>query len=171
MKLTERKLASLWNAVLNPLLLCMFLPILEGKPALSFEGVTGFWGQLALAMAIALVLSQLPAFGHLVEFCSESLGAKPGTMGAKLLETIFGATALFSIIALGETALVSGVGPVGDTTFISRWQKLLLTGWPLVVCGGVLLEPVSLALGRACARAIGVPVDELEAAGCAEVEV
>lgn len=58
---------SVWAALLNPALLCLFLPIIEGKPAVVFGGPKGFWAQLGLAVAIALILSFLPPFGKAVD--------------------------------------------------------------------------------------------------------
>lgn len=44
---------TILNGIVNPLFMCSFLPIVEGKPGLDFQGLTGFWGQLILAIGIA----------------------------------------------------------------------------------------------------------------------
>ena len=62
----ETRVAGVVNALVNPLLMCSFLPIIEGKAALDLSSPTGFWGQLALAVVIAEVVSSLPQFGKAV---------------------------------------------------------------------------------------------------------
>ena len=42
MKLTTERVAGLINGFINPLLMCSFLPIIEGKAVLDVASVTGF---------------------------------------------------------------------------------------------------------------------------------
>lgn len=71
MTLKKSTVVTILNGIVNPLLMCSFLPIIEGKAALDFQGVTGFWGQLALAIAIAQIVSFMPPFGKTVGMCVE----------------------------------------------------------------------------------------------------
>lgn len=66
MNTRETRVAGIINALVNPLLMCSFLPIIEGKAALDLSSPTGFWGQLALAVVIAEAVSSLPQFGKAV---------------------------------------------------------------------------------------------------------
>ena len=66
MNTRETRVAGIINALVNPLLMCSFFPIIEGKAALDLSSPTGFWGQLALAVVIAEVVSSLPQFGKAV---------------------------------------------------------------------------------------------------------
>lgn len=53
MTLKKSTAVTILNGIVNPLFMCSFLPIVEGKPGLDFQGLTGFWGQLILAIGIA----------------------------------------------------------------------------------------------------------------------
>lgn len=154
---TRKTILAVWLGVLNPLFLCLFIPIIEGKPCVNFEGTTGFWGQFALAVVIAVALGLLPLFHQVVEKCIESFrlgGDNAHTTAAVVARNLFGATFLFSIIALGEIVLTSGVGAVGETDFFSRWAKLVVTGWPFVAICGLILTPVAEGLTQLCMRAL-----------------
>ena len=52
MKLPVRRVIGILNGFFNPLLLCAFLPIIEGAPGLDLTSPTGFWGQLIVATVI-----------------------------------------------------------------------------------------------------------------------
>lgn len=111
MNTRETRVAGIINALVNPLLMCSFLPIIEGKAALDMSSPTGFWGQLALAVVIAEAVSSLPQFGRVVGDWVDFFGFKPGGPASKIAGTVFAATLLFLIIGLAEiafqTALVS----------------------------------------------------------------
>lgn len=49
MKLPVNRVTGILNGFFNPLLLCAFLPIIEGAPGLDLTSPTGFWGQLIVA--------------------------------------------------------------------------------------------------------------------------
>ena len=112
MTLKKSTVVTILNGIVNPLLMCSFLPIIEGKAALDFQGVTGFWGQLALAIAIAQIVSFMPLFGKTVGMCVEFFGFEPGTPGARVCGTVVGATLLFCLIGLFEIAFQTGFGVV-----------------------------------------------------------
>lgn len=44
MNTRETRVAGIINALVNPLLMCSFLPIIEGKAALDMSSPTGFLG-------------------------------------------------------------------------------------------------------------------------------
>ena len=140
------------NGLVNPLLMCSFLPIIEGRPALNFEGVTGFWGQLVLAIVIAQIVSFLPLFGKTVGMCVDFFSFESDTPGSRTCGTIVGATFLFCIIGLLEIAFQTGLGTVGDTTYFSRWAKLVTGGWAFVVVGGLLFDPFAHAIAARVTR-------------------
>lgn len=148
MKLTTERVAGLISGFINPLLMCSFLPIIEGKAALDMASVTGFWGQLALAVVIAEALSSLSIFEKIVGACVGYFGFRDGGAAAKIAGTIFGATLLFMLIGLAEIAFQTGFGAVGETTYFSRWAKLITGGWSFVVVGGLLFDPVAWGLAR-----------------------
>ncbi|ATP53239.1 hypothetical protein [Collinsella aerofaciens] len=78
MKLPVRRVIGILNGFFNPLLLCAFLPIIEGAPGLDLMGPTGFWGQLIVATVIAEVLSALPLFGKTVGMCLDFFAFEQG---------------------------------------------------------------------------------------------
>lgn len=118
----------------------------RGKAALDFQGVTGFWGQLALAIAIAQIVSFMPLFGKTVGMCVEFFGFEPGTPGARVCGTVVGATLLFCLIGLFEIAFQTGFGVVNGMPYFSRWARLVTGGWAFVVVGGLLFDPFAAAL-------------------------
>lgn len=71
MTLKKSTAVTILNGIVNPLFMCSFLPIVEGKPGLDFQGLTGFWGQLILAIGIAQFVGFLPLFGKAIETCVE----------------------------------------------------------------------------------------------------
>lgn len=149
-----KRITGAINGFLNPLLLCAFVPIIEGNPVLDFSSPTGFWGQLIVATAIAEVLSSLPVFGRIVGFFTGHFGFDSKSPSGRIAGTVVGATLLFCVIGLGETAFTSGLGMVGERPFFSRWVSLVTRGWAFVVIGGLLLDPIAAGLGRLLA---GVP--------------
>lgn len=104
MKLPVRRVIGILNGFFNPLLLCAFLPIIEGAPGLDLTGPTGFWGQLIVATVIAEVLSALPLFGKTVGMCLDFFGFEQGSASHKIAGTVIGATLLFMVIGFGEIA-------------------------------------------------------------------
>ena len=58
-------------------------------------------------------------------------GFRDGGAAAKTTGTIFGATLLFVLIGLAEIAFQTGFGVVDETTYFSRWAKLITGGWAL----------------------------------------
>lgn len=46
MNTRETRVAGIINALVNPLLMCSFLPIIEGKAALDMSSPTGFGDSL-----------------------------------------------------------------------------------------------------------------------------
>ena len=143
MNTRETRVAGIINALVNPLLMCSFLPIIEGKAALDMSSPTGFWGQLALAVVIAEAVSSPPQFGRVVGDWVDFFGFKPGGPVSKIAGTVFAATLLFLIIGLAEIAFQTGFGLVDETTYFSRWAKLATGGWAFVVVGGLLFDPVA----------------------------
>ena len=89
MNTRETRVAGIINALMNPLLMCSFLPIIEGKAALDMSSPTGFWGQLALAVVIAEAVSSLPQFGRVVGDWVDFFGFKPGGPASKIAGTVF----------------------------------------------------------------------------------
>lgn len=148
MNTRETRVAGIINALVNPLLMCSFLPIIEGKAALDLSSPTGFWGQLALAVVIAEVVSSLPQFGRVVGDWVDFFGFKPGGPASKIAGTVFAATLLFLIIGLAEIAFQTGFGLVGETTYFSRWAKLATGGWAFVVVGGLLFDPIAAKIAH-----------------------
>lgn len=95
MKLPAGRIIGILNGFFNPLLLCAFLPIIEGAPGLDLTSPTGFWGQLIVATVIAEVLSALPLFGKTVGMCLDFFGFEQGNASHKIAGTVIGATLLF----------------------------------------------------------------------------
>lgn len=118
----------------------------RGKATLDFQGVTGFWGQLVLAIAIAQIVSFMPPFGKTVGMCVEFFGFEPGTPGARICGTVVGATLLFCLIGLFEIAFQTGFGVVNGMPYFSRWARLVTGGWAFVVVGGLLFDPFAAAI-------------------------
>lgn len=147
----EAKIAGIINGFANPLLMCSFLPIIEGKAALDMTSPTGFWGQLALAVLIAEIGSNLPIFGKTVGMCVKYFGFEPDTPGARIWGTVVGATLLFMVIGLFEIAFQTGFGMVGEKTYFSRWAGLVTGGWVFVVMGGLLFDPIAAKIAHAIA--------------------
>lgn len=112
MKLPVRRVIGILNGFFNPLLLCAFLPIIEGAPGLDLTGPTGFWGQLIVATVIAEVLSALPLFGKTVGMCLDFFGFEEGSASHKIAGTVIGATLLFMVIGFGEIAFQGGFGTI-----------------------------------------------------------
>lgn len=139
------------NAFVNPLLMCLFLPVIEGASALDLSSPTGFWGQLVVATIVAEVVSALPVFGKTVGMCVDFFGFEEGTPAAKIFGTAFGATLLFCLIGLFEIAFQTGFGTVGGKPYFARWANLVVSGWAFVVVGGVIVDPFVLALARVLA--------------------
>lgn len=110
MNTRETRVAGIINALVNPLLMCSFLPITKAKRTRYVESYR-FLGQLALAVVIAEAVSSLPQFGRVVGDWVDFFGFKPGGPASKIAGTVFAATLLFLIIGLAEiafqTALVS----------------------------------------------------------------
>ncbi|RGX81432.1 hypothetical protein DXA64_02105 [Collinsella sp. OF03-4AA] len=104
MKLPVRRVIGILNGFFNPLLLCAFLPIIEGAPGLDLTSPTGFWGQLIVATVIAEVLSALPMFGKTVGMCLNFFGFEQGSASHEITGTVIGATLLFMAIGFGEIA-------------------------------------------------------------------
>ena len=152
MKLPVGRVIGILNGFFNPLLLCAFLPIIEGAPGLDLTSPTGFLGQLIVATAIAEVLSALPLFGKTVGMCLDFFGFEQGSASHKIAGTVIGATLLFMVIGFGEIAFQGGFGTIGGRTFFARWAGLVTKGWAFVVIAGVLLDPFTAALGRMIAR-------------------
>ena len=152
MKLPVRRVIGILNGFFNPLLLCAFLPIIEGAPGLDLTGPTGFWGQLIVATVIAEVLSALPLFGKTVGMCLDFFGFEQGSASHKIAGTVIGATLLFMVIGFGEIAFQGGFGTIEGRTFFARWAGLVTKGWAFVVIAGVLLDPFTAALGRMMVR-------------------
>ena len=84
MKLPVNRVIGILNGFFNPLLLCSFLPIIEGAPGLDLTSPTGFWGQLIVATVIAEVLSVIPLFGKTVGMCLTFLVLSRGVHHARL---------------------------------------------------------------------------------------
>lgn len=152
MKLPVNRVTGILNGFFNPLLLCAFLPIIEGAPGLDLTSPTGFWGQLIVATVIAEVLSALPLFGKTVSMCLDFFGFERGSASHKIAGTVIGATLLFMVIGFGEIAFRGGFGTIEGRTFFARWAGLVTKGWAFVVIAGVLLDPFTAALGRMAAR-------------------
>ena len=152
MKLPVNRVTGILNGFFNPLLLCAFLPIIEGAPGLDLTSPTGFWGQLIVATVIAEVLSALPLFGKTVGMCLDFFGFERGSASHKIAGTVIGATLLFMVIGVGEIAFRGGFGTIEGRTFFARWAGLVTKGWAFVVIAGVLLDPFTAALGRMAAR-------------------
>mgnify|MGYP000010672151 FL=1 len=146
MTLKKSTAVTILNGIVNPLFMCSFLPIVEGKPGLGFQGLTGFWGQLILAIGIAQFVGFLPLFGKAIETCVEFFGFDRNTPGARICGTVVGATLLFCIIGLFEVAFQSGVGVIDGVPFFSRWVRLVVGGWAFVVVGGLLFDPFVAAI-------------------------
>ena len=146
MTLKKSTVVTILNGIVNPLLMCSFLPIIEGKAALDFQGVTGFWGQLVLAIAIEQIVRFMPLFGKTVGMCVEFFGFEPGTPGARICGTVVGATLLFCLIGLFEIAFQTGFGVVNGMPYFSRWARLVTGGWAFVVVGGLLFDPFAAAI-------------------------
>ena len=136
MTLKKSTAVTILNGIVNPLFMCSFLPIVEGKPGLDFQGLTGFWGQLILAIGIAQFVGFLPLFGKAIETCVEFFGFDRNTPGARICGTVVGATLLFCII----------VGVIDGVPFFSRWVRLVVGGWAFVVVGGLLFDPFVAAI-------------------------
>lgn len=102
MKLPVRRVIGILNGFFNPLLLCAFLPIIEGASGLDLTSLKGFWGQLIVATVIAEVLSALPLFGKTVGMCLDFFGFEEGSASHKIAGTVIGATLLFMVIGFGE---------------------------------------------------------------------
>lgn len=47
MKLPANRVIGILNGFFNPLLLCAFLPIIEGASGLDMTSPKGFWGNLS----------------------------------------------------------------------------------------------------------------------------
>lgn len=152
MKLPVNRVTGILNGFFNPLLLCAFLPIIEGAPGLDLTSPTGFWGQLIVATVIAEVLSALPLFGKTVGMCLDFFGFERGSASHKIAGTVIGATLLFMVIGFGEIAFRGGFGTIEGRTFFARWAGLVTKGWAFVVIAGVLLDPFTAALGRMAAH-------------------
>ena len=150
----DRKSAivSALNGLVNPILMCSFLPIIEGKPALDMSSPTGFWGQLGLAVLIAEIVSFLPAFGRMVGMCVEFSGFRREGPGARICGTVVGATFLFALIGLFEIAFQTGFGVVNGYTYFSRWASLVTGGWLFVVVGGLLFDPFAHSIAAALTK-------------------
>lgn len=145
------KVASVLNGILNPLLLCAFLPIIEGRPGLDFSSPTGFWGQLMVAVVIAQVVGALPLFGRAVGAVIGHFGLGERPVG-KAAGVVVAATLLFCIIGLGECILTGGVGEVTGRGLFARWASLVCTGWAFVVVGGLLLDPIAHGFAEVIVR-------------------
>lgn len=150
--MSKRKtlVSNFWAAVLNPLMLCLFLPLLQGEPCVDFQGPFGFWGQFALALVIAQAVSLVPAFGKGCNAAVRCFRLEEGTPGAIAVGTVFGATILFLLIGLGEVILTTGVGVVDGSDLFGRWGSLICGGWLFVVICGLLLVPVVEGLTKVC---------------------
>ena len=146
MTLKKSTVVRIVNGIVNPLFMCSFLPIIEGKPDLDFQGLTGFWGQLVLAIVIAQLVSFLPLFGKAIETCVEFFGFERDAPGARICGTVVGATLLFCIIGLFEVAFQSGIGVVDGAPFFSRWGRLVAGGWAFVVVVGLLFDPFAAVI-------------------------
>ena len=146
MTLKKSTVVTILNGIVNPLLMCSFLPIIEGKAALNFQGITGFWGQLVLAIVIAQIVSFMPVFGKTIGMCVEFFGFEPDTPGSRICGTVIGATLLFCIIGLFEIAFQSGIGVIDGVPYFSRWARLVTGGWAFVVVGGLLFDPFAAAI-------------------------
>ena len=144
----SEKMAGVINGLLNPLLLCAFLPILEGKPGIDFSSVQGFCGQLVVAVVLAEVIGSLPIFERSIHAAVAHFGLDEKPAG-KLLGVVVGATLLFGIIGLGECVLTGGVGDVEGRGLFVRWASLMCTGWGFVVVSGLLIDPIACRLARA----------------------
>lgn len=151
MKLPVRRVIGILNGFFNPLLLCAFLPIIEGAPGLDLTGPTGFWGQLIVATVIAEVLSALPLFGKTVGMCLDFLVLSRECITQ---DRRYGhrCHAPFMVIGFGEIAFQGGFGTIEGRTFFARWAGLVTKGWAFVVIAGVLLDPFTAALGRMMVR-------------------
>lgn len=150
MTLKKSTAVTILNGIVNPLFMCSFLPIVEGKPGLDFQGLTGFWGQLILAIGIAQFVGFLPLFGKAIETCVEFFGFDRNTPGARICGTVVGATLLFCIIGLFEVAFQSGVGvidgvPFSRAGFASWWADGPLSLWA-ACCLILLSRPLPLKL-------------------------
>lgn len=145
------KVAGIINGLLNPLLLCAFLPILEGHTEIDFISPTGFWGQLIVAVVIAELVGSLPIFGRAVQLAVDHFDAAGKPIG-KIIGTMVGATMLFCIIGLGESIFTGGIGEVAGRGLFVRWASLLCTGWGLVVIGGLLLDPIAHRIAQSVVR-------------------
>ncbi len=100
MKLPVSRVIGILNGFFNPLLLCAFLPIIEGASGLDLTSPKGFWGQLIVATVIAEVLSALPLFGKTVGMCLDFFGFEQGSASHKVAGTVIGATLLFMVSVL-----------------------------------------------------------------------
>lgn len=155
MNLSAERMVGILNGFINPLMLCAFLPVIEGASTLDLVSPKGFWGQLAVAVVIAEVLSSLPLFGRVVSRCLSFFDFEPGSPGHKIAGTVVGATLLFVVIGFGEIVFQGGVGIVGGRTFFVRWASLITKGWGFVIVSGVLIDPFTSALGHMVARRLG----------------
>ena len=135
MTLKKSTAVTILNGIVNPLFMCSFLPIVEGKPGLDFQ-----------AIGIAQFVGFLPLFGKAIETCVEFFGFDRNTPGARICGTVVGATLLFCIIGLFEVAFQSGVGVIDGVPFLSRWVRLVVGGWAFVVVGGLLFDPFVAAI-------------------------
>ncbi|MGN0070661.1 MAG: hypothetical protein ACI361_02340 [Atopobiaceae bacterium] len=141
--------AAAVNGILNPLLLCAFLPVLEGAPHLDMSTFQGFWGLLVVADVVAEIPSALPAFGQLIGFCLSHFGFRHGSAAEKIAGVVVGATLCFLVIGAAECILTGGLGEHNGKTYFVRWASLITTGWGFVVVGGLFLDPIAHAIARA----------------------
>ena len=139
MTLKKSTAVTILNGIVNPLFMCSFLSIVEGKPGLDFQGLTGFWGQLILAIGIAQFVGFLPLFGKAIETCVEFFGFDRNTPGARICGTVVGATLLFCIIGLSTVCRFSRAG------FASWWADGPLSLWA-ACCLILLSRPLPLKL-------------------------
>lgn len=135
-----------WGAIINPAVLCLFLPVLQGQGSVDFVNFTGFWGQFAIACAISLPLSLAFPLGRVTGACCRSLGIVEGSLAFRLFSMLFAATFLFALIALAEVIFLTGIGTVEGATLFARWVELFVPYWPFVALAGFVTEPLCDAL-------------------------
>lgn len=104
MKLPVRRVIDILNGFFNPLLLCAFLPIIEGAPGLDLTSSTGFLGTAHRGHGDCRGIERASAVWKTVGMCLDFFGFEEGSASHKIAGTVIGATLLFMVIGFGEIA-------------------------------------------------------------------
>lgn len=138
-----RFLLSLIMSLVVGLVMSLAMMLYNGMPLIPMLLLT--WTLLATLVGLVVMLA-LPV-AQLGSKFSEFYGAKQGSLGHGLLQSVIIATVMTLCVSFGMTAYATGFGATPDgTSFIVRWLTPVSAIWGTAYLTTIVVLPVAAAI-------------------------